>query len=317
MDKKRKGFNGFDGGSTQILSRDALDLSELEKTPTLIIMDGTDTGKIFKLNSPAMSIGRESNTDICLNDKSVSRKHCLLINSDSSITLIDLESSNGTMINSNKIEKEQLENGDKITIGQTVLRYEIIDMDVNKYHEKIYQKITFDDLTSLYNRKSMTRELEKQISTIPKSLPFSLLFIDIDHFKKVNDTYGHITGSKILTELGRLLLSNLRSVDMACRYGGEEFVVIINQSRSEEAAFVAEKIRNLVREHTFLTHTKEKMSITISIGIAEAEVNLKNYQELIDNADKAMYKAKNAGRNRTVLFRSGTPPTFAMINERG
>ncbi len=313
IDKQRKNKKGFDGGSTQILNAVVPNFNELAKTPTLIILDGTDTGKIFKLTLPVMSIGREDNTNICISDKAVSRKHCLLINTESSITLIDLESSNGTMINGKFIERKQLKNGDKITIGQTILRFEIIDMEVGEYHEKLYKRITFDDLTSLYNRKSMLKELEKLFSNIPKSLPFSLLFLDIDFFKKVNDTYGHITGSKVLTELGRVLLSNLRSIDMACRYGGEEFVVIISQSRSEEAVFVAEKLRKLIENHKFTSHTGEQISLSVSIGIAEATINIKDHQELIDNADKAMYKAKNAGRNKSILFRQGNPPTYAVI----
>jgi diguanylate cyclase (GGDEF)-like protein len=277
-------------------------------------MNGADTGKVIKINLPSMSLGRESSTDICLNDKSVSRKHCLIVSSSSSIILIDLQSSNGTMINEKRVERDQLKNGDKIRVGQTILRFEIADLEVSEYHEKLYQRITFDDLTSLYNRKSMLRELNLRFAAVPKSLPFSLLFMDIDYFKRVNDCHGHMTGSKILAELGRLLLSNLRSVDLACRYGGEEFVLIISQSRSEEAVFVAEKLREMIKNQMFVSEKGDKISITVSIGIVEATIGPGGYRELISYADEAMYQAKNAGRDRSVLYKAGDPPKFIHIS---
>ncbi len=312
-DGKRGNLDGFDGGSTQILDRIIPESGELKRIPTLIIMNGVDTGKIFRLTKPSMALGRESGTEICVNDNAVSRKHCLFVCSTSSIMLIDLQSSNGTLLNGNRIEREQLKNGDKIKIGQTVLRFEIADLDVNEYNEKLYEQITIDDLTSLYNRKSMLKELTQRFSDIHKYLPFSILFLDIDHFKKVNDSFGHITGSKILTELGRLLLSNLRSVDLACRYGGEEFVLIISQNRSKEASYVAEKLRILIENHVFTSQNGERMSITVSIGVAEAMPGIQEYHDLIDRADKAMYQAKSGGRNRTVLYMPGDVPKYHHI----
>ncbi len=303
IDNKRESS----GGSTQIIEKIRLSAPDNQNTPTLIIMRGTDTGKIFKLTHPSMSLGREKSTDICINDNTISRKHCLLVSSAKTIMLIDLGSSNGTLINGSKINKQKLNNGDKITVGQTVLRFEIADNDVEQYHDSLYKQITFDDLTSLYNSKTMYKELETSINAIPDSLPFSVLFMDIDHFKKVNDNYGHITGSKILADLGRLFLSNLRSIDIACRYGGEEFVMIITQCDLDKAHFVAEKLRKLIENHRFATHNGEPLHITISIGVAEATNAIKSGKELIDMADRAMYQAKSNGRNNTVLYRDLDP----------
>lgn len=307
MDKKRRKYKVSDPDSTQILRQITLDeMTPLpKKIPALIVLKGTNQGKIFKINLPTTSLGRDKGSNIHLNDKTISRKHCLLINSISTITLIDLQSSNGTLINGERVEKKKLTHGDKINIGHTLLKFEMADRDISKYHENLYHQITFDDLSSLYNRKSMLKELDLLFSDIPSSLPFSLLFLDIDFFKKINDTYGHISGSKVLSELGRLLLSNLRSIDIPCRYGGEEFLIILKQTPHFEAGFVAEKIRKLIEQYSFHSHHHKPISITVSIGVAQASMRFMNYKELINRSDEAMYRAKKNGRNLSVVFVEG------------
>jgi len=318
MDKERRDPESLNLDRTQVLQPLQLEEKDLvsQKTPTLMVLNGADEGKVFKINQPAMSMGREKTVHISLNDQTVSRKHCLLIQSAGGITLVDLESSNGTHVNNQRIEKKKLENGDKITIGHTILKFEIADLDLSTYQEKIYRQITFDDLTSLYNHKSMSKQLEMMFSALPKYLPFSLLFIDIDRFKEINDTHGHLTGSKILSDLGRLLLSNLRSNDFPCRYGGEEFLVILSQSTARNACFVAEKIRKIIQDHIFHTHTGQPIQLTVSIGVAPATSKSKSHLELIQRADEAMYWAKENGRNRSVLFRirdQNRIPSFEIL----
>ena len=145
---------------------------------------------------------------------------------------------------------------------------------------------------------------------IQKFLPFSLLFVDIDDFKKVNDNYGHLTGSRILSELGRVFLSNLRSKDIPCRYGGEEFVIILPHTSGEYAVIVSEKIRKVVEEESFNSYEQEPIGLTVSIGVAQASVKYSSYNDLIADSDRAMYKAKEWGKNQTVLFQKGQVPSF-------
>jgi len=302
--------------TTQILNRDTLaEIRQLsERIPSIIVIQGNDTGQIFKLTNSAMALGRGSGTPLRLNDNAVSRKHCLFEISPPHVTLIDLQSANGTFVNGESISKKRLANGDKIQVGSTILKFEMADMDDSDFHEKLYQMITFDDLTSLYNAKYMMKQLELLFRSSRGRYPFTVLFLDIDHFKLVNDNHDHLTGSSVLSELGRLLLSNLRSSDIPCRYGGEEFVIILQDTSAVQAVFVAEKIRKLVADHEFVTREGQPLHITISIGIAEFSSSYTSVTDLLARSDEAMYKAKERGRNRTVLFREDGDPPFVQVS---
>lgn len=285
----------------------------LERIPSLVVIDGEDRGRVFKLVSSAMSIGRGTNASIQLNDKTVSRKHCLLAVTPAHVTLIDLESSNGTLVNDARISKKKLTNGDKIRIGSTVLKFEFADTEIANFQEQAYQAITFDDLTSLYNRKHMIKHLELLFRAKSNRRPFCLLFLDLDHFKQVNDTFDHLTGSEVLSEIGRMLLSNLRATDVPCRYGGEEFVLILPDTTAAQAVIVAEKIRTLVEQHRFFARSGAEFRITVSIGIAERFESCRTPEDLIALADEAMYKAKQWGRNRCVLRQEQEASPYVVI----
>ncbi len=320
MTQRRKNSNNVPSdASTQIISNeDLLELRKItEKIPALIVIQGNDAGRIFKLTNQAITIGRAAETHFCVNDQTVSRKHCLLEVTHANVILIDLESSNGTFINGQRITKKKLINGDKIQVGSTVMKFEMTDIDESEFHEQIYHLITFDDLTSLFNRKYLFKQLELLLSTSPAQGAFSLLFLDLDHFKQVNDTHDHLTGSGVLSEFGRLLLSNLRSSDIPCRYGGEEFIIILPETTALQAAFVAEKIRKLTARYQFFSRDGEPIQITVSVGIAEAAPTYKTPEELIARSDEAMYQAKEHGRNKTVIYREDAEPHFILATPMG
>jgi two-component system cell cycle response regulator len=279
-----------------------------KKIPSLIVLKGKDRGKIFKMTAKNTSLGRDPNIDICLSDHSISRKHCLLINDQSAITIVDLQSSNGTLVNGKSISKAKLKDGDQIAIGETVMNFQMADALESEYLETVYKEITIDDLSSLYNCKYFLRELEQMRLSIPKSLPFSLLFLDLDFFKQVNDTHGHLTGSHILSEIGRLLLSNLKSSDIPSRYGGEEFAILLKNAQLEQAVLVAERIRQRVQQTEFFSLAGKPIHITVSIGITEAQAGLASGADLIHQSDEAMYFAKKQGRNQSAVYRPGPPP---------
>ena len=155
-----------------------------------------------------------------------------------------------------------------------------------------------DSLTKLYNQKFLQEELERKIQSHKRyGEEFSVLFIDVDHFKRVNDNNGHLVGSKILVQLGDLIKKNLRRTDYAFRYGGDEFVVILSQSKLKQAKTAAEKIRKAVEGESF----SEGLKITVSVGIAGVPHHIDTAEGVLKMADEAMYEGKKQGRN-TVYF---------------
>ncbi len=274
-----------------------------EKSPSLVIIDGNEKGRIIYLTNNYMTIGRGSHADIIISDKTVSRKHCLIEVNETDVVVIDLESSNGTYVNNVKINKAHLNPGDKIRIGSTLLKFELTDKEDSEFLEDLYKKSTFDDLTSLYNRNVLMEKLEGFFGDSGNA-PLSILFLDLDHFKKINDEFGHQTGSDVLSEVGRLLLSNTRTADIAGRYGGEEFVIILPHTTESQASYVAEKIRKIISNHKFKSKDGKDISITVSIGVAQKTDKIYTPEELIKISDEAMYFAKKMGRNRTVLYKS-------------
>jgi diguanylate cyclase (GGDEF)-like protein len=183
--------------------------------------------------------------------------------------------------------------------------------ELKQSHAKLEQLATTDALTQLANRKEIMRKLCKHFEYHQRyTTEFSILMIDIDHFKNINDTYGHLAGDAILTQLAIIFQETLRNVDMAGRYGGEEFLVILAETSGEKAQQTGERIRQVVERHAF-TYDDLTLQITISIGVARILKEEKNENSLISRADQALYKAKKNGRNRVVYMASpaATPST--------
>ncbi|MBI3678281.1 MAG: PleD family two-component system response regulator [Proteobacteria bacterium] len=159
-----------------------------------------------------------------------------------------------------------------------------------------------DQLTGLHNRRYMSRHLDMLISGAHKSSkPLAFLIMDIDHFKAVNDTYGHDTGDEVLREFAGRISANVRGIDLACRYGGEEFVVVMPDTDPEYAYTVAERLRREVEANPFaISRDPHKLNITISIGIAASDTASDSAEALLHRADQALYRAKREGRNRVI-----------------
>jgi diguanylate cyclase (GGDEF)-like protein len=175
-----------------------------------------------------------------------------------------------------------------------------------------------DPLMGIYNRRHLERRLEEEFARARRyGFPLSLLLLDIDHFKKVNDRYGHAAGDLVLKGVGALLKESLRAVDVPARYGGEEAVVLLPHTRDAEAAILAERIRGKIGSHPFpagdLPFPGDAVRCTVSIGIAGMTPECKEAAQLLRMADTAMYRAKQEGRNRTVVFRCEreVPPAAA------
>lgn len=169
-------------------------------------------------------------------------------------------------------------------------------------NEQLEKMADTDGLTRLKNRRYFITHAQKELNRARRyNHTLAVLMIDIDHFKTINDTYGHLTGDLVLKKLARVLTKHARESDIISRYGGEEFVILIPETNPRKAYFTAEKLRKVI-EKTDFTVDKNTISVTVSIGLAlKTPSNDHTLETLIDKADKALYQAKNSGRNKSVI----------------
>ncbi len=274
--------------------------------PYLIQISGRETGQMHRLGGKDMRIGRDPTCEIMLDDPHVSRTHAEILDQDGNLLLKDAGSTNGVFVNGKKITEHQLADGDKILIG-TRLYFKFCYQDTveQNYQQNLFRAANIDALTQLYNKKYFVDVLSKEFSFSRRNKnPLSLMMIDIDFFKKVNDTYGHVAGDHVLKTLGQALLKQLRMENIACRYGGEEFAVILRNVSADHALTIAERLRIGVEAEKVI-FKETPIGITISIGIATFENdNFNTMEDLLLAADKHLYEAKENGRNRTVLHKA-------------
>lgn len=270
------------------------------------VIEGTDFGRVFLLEKPEMVLGRSDEADIQVDDEKVSRKHlklCMVKNhkGESRAKVVDLNSKNGIFVNGIRTFEEDLRSGDKIKVGDTILKFEIKDrLDVS-YHDKLYQQATRDPLTGLSNRNYFRNELKKFVSLSARyNRALSVIMLDIDFFKKINDTYGHDVGDNVLKNVSEILMRHVRTHDVAARFGGEEFVMLLPETSLGGAVVVAERIRTAV-ENVDFNPAGCRHNVTISIGVAEYLGDGTDVEEVIKKADEALYKAKSSGRNRVCM----------------
>jgi diguanylate cyclase (GGDEF)-like protein len=270
------------------------------KEACLVVIYGMDLGKKYNLDQPAMIIGRSSKSDVQVDQESVSRNHAKVINTGKSIILRDLGSTNGTYVNDELIDEYVLRDGDFIKIGRTIFKFLTGNNIENAYHEEIYRLTTIDGLTQIYNKRYFLETLEREISRSHRyRRELSLIMFDIDHFKKINDTYGHLAGDYVLKQLASVIKARIRREDIMARYGGEEFTIILPEIDIFNAAQFADKIRKLV-EKTVFKFEETKIPVTISVGVSSINTDLTNPLDFIKIADDKLYQAKSEGRNKVV-----------------
>jgi diguanylate cyclase (GGDEF)-like protein len=286
--------------ATQILDlskRKDLDLT----SDRFILLEiyGANLGKRRDIDDDSIVIGRGDECDITVDDPSVSRKHMRIFKEQKIFYAEDLGSTNKTHINDEEIHgSKRLENGDRVKIGNTIFKF-IASKDMEaEYYDQLYQFSIRDGLTGLYNRKSFDDKLESEFTRSKRyGHSLSMVMIDIDFFKNVNDTYGHLAGDAVLTNLSKLFGRYFRSVDYIARYGGEEFAIILPETPINGAVLTTERIRMAVANNEVFVN-QHKINVTISAGIAEYLPDMTKREQLIDAADKKLYEAKNNGRNR-------------------
>ena len=272
--------------------------------PYLIQISGRETGQMYNLSGRIIKMGRDAECQISLDDPHVSRFHAEIVSrGKNSIVIRDIGSTNGVFVNGKKITETGLMDGDKILIG-TRLYFKFCYQDAveQNYQQSLFRAANIDNLTQLYNKKYFLDVLSKEFSYSKRNhQPLSLMMTDVDHFKKINDSYGHPAGDLVLKTVGQYLLKNLRLENIACRYGGEEFAIILRNASGDQALFVAERLRKSI-ESERIHYLGKVIQITISIGIATLDGNnFETIDDLIKRADEYLYEAKEMGRNRTVL----------------
>ncbi len=272
--------------------------------PYLIQLSGRETGQNYNLSASGgvIKIGRDVTCDICIDDPHVSRVHCEIATGDGKMVLKDLGSTNGIFINGNKVTEQVLNDGDKILIGTRLyFRFSYQDAQDQNYQQSLFRAANIDALTQLYNKKYFQDVLPKEMSFSRRGNEnLSLMMLDVDHFKKINDTHGHLAGDKVLKAIGQHLSKHVRLENVACRYGGEEFAIILRNCNPEMAYLVAERIRTAIQSES-IQFRDAKVNITVSIGIA-TYVNdcFATMEDFIQRADEFLYEAKKTGRNKTV-----------------
>ncbi len=266
-----------------------------------VVLAGQDIGKNFEIDKKKFFIGRNETCDIHVNDEEVSRKHARVEVTAKGISISDLGSTNGTLVNGMKIKKHTLQDGDRVQIGTyTILKFNYLDAIENTFNEELYNSANRDFLTGIYNKKYFMDRINTEMSYSRRhKVPVSLILFDIDHFKKINDKHGHLAGDFILKEMISMIKSQKRQEDLLARYGGEEFAILLRDTSIDQALIIAENLRKSVKRHKFKWE-KKNIPVTISIGISIfTESTYKNVSEFIKSADEQLYKAKNSGRNKT------------------
>ncbi len=275
-----------------------------DATAAVIVYDGDEIGALHSLRKDETVFGRTADCDIVLPETRVSRRHAVIRRTGpgpGEFEIMDLASTNGTFLNGEPVDRAPLQSGDKIVIGGSTVKFSILDSADLAYQSRIVEMIHVDDLTGLLTKRSFFRALEKELVRAERYChPLSVLMMDLDHFKQVNDTHGHLVGSHCLSEVGRIIRETTRTVDVNGRYGGEEFVTYLPETEGDEAMVVAERIREAIGSRWF-RHEDTLYQVRISIGISVFPNHGRTVEALVQTADVALYRAKNRGRNRCEL----------------
>ena len=273
------------------------------RLPVLMLTTGHDAGRLYRLGRDrTTTIGRARECEVCLPDRGLSRVHAAVELYGDDPMLVDRGSRNGTWIAGIRVEKKRpLRDGEAIALGEsTRVRFSWVTPEEAAALDNTYESATRDGLTGVYNRKQLDLRLEKAVADAQaERADLSVIVLDIDHFKRVNDTYGHSTGDEVLRRTAAVLASRLRRDDVIGRYGGEEFVVIAEADRAA-ALQLADRLRAEVSAESIVTEHGE-LKVSVSGGVASLdEIDGALPAPLFQLADARLYDAKHGGRNRVV-----------------
>jgi diguanylate cyclase (GGDEF)-like protein len=267
-------------------------------------MEGGNVGEIFRIAKSSVVVGRGEEADVVLTNEGISRAHARIDAHDNSFSITDLGSTNGTFVNGAPVRQSALLNGDKILLGDVLLSFTFQDSIDVSYQESLRNMAIRDGLTGIFNRRYLLDTLQREVAyALRLRHALSAVMFDIDHFKRINDNFGHAAGDAVLKTLAKSLSEGLRAYDIFARYGGEEFVILLRGTAVDNALIFAERIRKRTEELT-IVHDGKPIPVTISIGVAALDPDQAQHPDsLIKEADRYLYEAKRRGRNRVCSSR--------------
>ena len=285
-----------------IILKDAIEKAQ-KAPPALVCLFGPPRyqGKRWVITKGELVIGRALQSDIFIDERSLSKSHAMISCKGENVFVTDLDSKNSTTVNDKAVPPyatHRLRQSDHLKVGNVVLKFLEQGSLESLSHQMSYDMRLQDPLTGIFNRGALLTKAEEEFGrAVISNSSMSVIFLDLDHFKKVNDTYGHDAGDYVLKEMVRVVQEKvIRSEDFFARYGGEEFVLILQNSPLEMAEKVAERIRSTIESHEF-QFEGERLAVTLSAGVASRGPDTKTWDDILKKADKACYKSKQAGRN--------------------
>ena len=264
--------------------------------PCLVIISGAEMGRRIDLTHEEVSIGRSDQCTICVNSYMVSRRHAVINRILGHYIVVDLKSTNGTFVNDQRVERAELKDGDLLRTGKTVLKYLENNLEL-EYMQHILSLAAVDSLTGLYNKRHFDEVFGKEVARAAQTRdPLSLIVLDIDHFKRINDNFGHPAGDAVLKHVASVVKGQIRPSDTLCRVGGEEFALVLPHTPLALATQAAELIRVAV-ENTVCDVAGTIIPATLSLGAAQLAPG-EIPEGLYRRSDERLYAAKHSGRNR-------------------
>jgi len=275
---------------------------------SLFVIRGDRLGACLTPGDTPATVGRAADADFQIADSQVSRRHCQFHLEGRSLWLSDLDSTNGTFVNDRPVGKRvQLRDGDHIRVAGTIFKCVMESSHEARYHHAMYEGLVRDALTGLHNRRFAMDVLAKETARARRDFnyEFSVLILDLDHFKQINDRYGHLNGDIVLRKVAQVLKRRIRDSDTLARIGGEEFLVLLPDTGYQQAFAIAETLRSGIESscsritmHGFGTGSPAMEAVTLSAGVAAWDHRMKSAGDLLHEADNRLYEAKSAGRNR-------------------
>jgi diguanylate cyclase (GGDEF)-like protein len=263
---------------------------------------GPDIGRRIPLVNTQYIVGRDSEAGLVVSRSSVSRQHARLYMDEAGAWWVqDLNSTNGTFVNEVRIKSQQLTDADQVRFGDAIYKFLYGANIESAYHEAIHNMAIQDGMTGIHNKRYFMEFLEREIAVCHRhGHPLTLVMFDVDHFKKVNDTHGHLAGDAVLKDLAGRIRPRIRREDLFARYGGEEFACVLPSTALAGGIVFAEHLRTIIEERPCL-FDGNAIGFTISLGCTtlHRETGV-DPTALIKRADENLYAAKRGGRNRVV-----------------
>lgn len=295
--------NAWDEIATAISSEPLPIERVIRDRPCLVVLAGSRMGESINVFD-GMTVGRGADADFRISDDGVSRIHLRLERTAKGrMRAIDQDSRNGTFVNGRPIKDALLRDGDKIYLGtKVIVRFSYADYLEEAYQQQMYEAALRDPLTGLFNRRHLLTQLDSEFRFVARhGTPLTVVILDLDHFKRLNDEHGHLVGDQALSAFGKFLAGAVRGVDLAARYGGEEFMLVCRGIRSAAGIKMATRLREALAGQS-LIEDNPQLRVTFSAGVAGVpDPRINSPAELIRAADTALYEAKRKGRDRVEL----------------